>query len=246
LIEAGYEDLRDVPADRITKPKHQRVWRVSKSGKAELDAAAGELIRRMDYPRYYLDFETINPAVPVWANTRPYMQVPFQWSCHIEHADGTLEHHAFLAEGGDDPRRGFSESLVKVLGESGPVVVYNAAFERSRMQEMAEAFPELAPALEVACKRIVDLLPIAREHYYHPEMRGSWSIKDVLRTIAPDLAYEGMAVADGGMAQEAFAELMQPDIVPERRKALRDALLEYCERDTLAMVRIAHYFSNGI
>ena len=96
-----------------------------------------------------------------------------------------------------------------------------------------------------AIDRIVDLYPIAREYYCHPEMRGSWSLKDVLPTIAPDLAYDDLEVANGGMAQEAFAEIMQPEISPERRQQLHDALLLYCERDTLAMVRIAHYFEGG-
>jgi hypothetical protein len=110
------------------------------------------------------------------------------------------------------------------------------------MQELAEHFPALAAALEGAIDRIVDLLPIAREYYYHPDMRGSWSIKAVLPTIAPDLAYDNLEVANGDMAQQAFAEIMQAETSPERRQQLHDALLLYCEMDTLAMVRMAHYF----
>ena len=131
------------------------------------------------------------------------------------------------------------------MGIKGPIFVYNASFERSRMQELAEYYPDLASALIAAIDRIVDLLPIAREYYYHPDMRGSWSIKAVLPTIAPDLAYNNLEVANGGMAQEAFSEIMQGKTLPERRKQLRDALLLYCERDTLAMVRIVHYFEDG-
>ena len=127
----------------------------------------------------------------------------------------------------------------------GPIFVYNASFERSRMQELANYYPDLASALIAAIDRIVDLLPIAREYYYHPDMRGSWSIKAVLPTIAPDLAYNNLEVANGGMAQEAFAEIMQADTLPERRQQLRKDLLLYCERDTLAMVRIVHYFEDG-
>jgi hypothetical protein len=246
LRNDGYTDLRDVPEERIEGWKHQRVWRATKSGQAELNPEAGRIIATLPYPRYYIDFETINPAVPVWAGTRPYMQVPFQWSCHIETAKGVMTHCAYLADGQSDPRRPFAMSLIDAVGTNGPVFVYNAPFERSRMQELAEYYPDLAPALEAAIDRIVDLLPIAREHYYHPNMRGSWSIKAVLPTIAPDLAYDNLEVANGGMAQDAFAEIMQPETLPERRQLLRDALLLYCERDTLAMVRIAHYFENGI
>lgn len=246
LRAEGYTDLRDVPEDRLRNLNHQRVWRVSKNGLAELNPEAGKIIVALPYPRYYIDFETINPAIPVWAGTRPYMQVPFQWSCHIETSKGIITHSAFLADGQSDPRRHFAESLIKVVGDIGPIFVYNAPFERSRMQELANYYPDLATALEAAIDRIVDLLPIAREYYYHPEMRGSWSIKAVLPTIAPDLSYENLEVANGGMAQDAFTEMMHPDTLPERRQQLHDALLLYCERDTLAMVRIAHYFENGV
>ena len=245
LRAEGYTDLRNVPEERLGNWNHKRVWRITKSGQAELNPEAGRVIAALPYPRYYIDFETINPAVPVWAGTRPYMQVPFQWSCHIETAKGVMSHCAYLADGQSDPRRPFAISLIDAVGISGPVFVYNAPFERSRMQELAEYYPDLAPALEAAIDRIVDLLPIAREHYYHPDMRGSWSIKAVLPTIAPDLAYDNLEVANGGMAQEAFAEIMHPETLPDRRQNLHDALLLYCERDTLAMVRIAHYFESG-
>ena len=245
LRNEGYADLRDVPEARLTNPNYQRIWRATKYGLAELNPAAGKLIAALPYPRYYIDFETINPAVPLWANTRPYMQVPFQWSCHIETAKDEITHCAFLADGQSDPRRPFAESLITAIGASGPIFVYNAPFERSRMQELAAIYADLAPALIAATQRIVDLLPIAREHYYHPDMRGSWSIKAVLPTIAPDLAYDNLEVANGGMAQEAFSELMHPTTSPERFTQLRDALLSYCERDTLAMVRIVHFFESS-
>jgi Domain of unknown function(DUF2779) len=245
LRAEGYTDLRDVPEERMENWKHQRVWRVTKSGVAELNSEAGKIIAALPYPRYYIDFETINPAVPVWAGTRPYMQVPFQWSCHIESAKSVMTHSAFLADGLSDPRRPFTESLIDAVGTHGPIFVYNAPFERSRMQELADYYPDLTPALSAAIDRLVDLLPIAREHYYHPEMRGSWSIKAVLPTIAPDLAYDNLEVANGGMAQEAFGEIMHSDTLPERRQQLHNALLLYCERDTVAMVRIAHYFEGA-
>ncbi len=245
LRAEGYIDLRDVPEERLKKPNHQRVWRVTKSGQPELHPEAGKIIAALPYPRYYIDFETINPAVPVWAGTRPYMQVPFQWSCHTEAAKGVMEHCAFLADGQSDPRRPFAESLIDAVGTNGPIFVYNAPFERTRMQELAEYLPDLATALEAAIDRIVDLYPIAREYYYHSDMRGSWSIKAVLPTIAPDLAYDTLEVANGGMAQEAFTEIMQPETSPERRQQLHNSLLSYCERDTLAMVRIAHYFEGA-
>lgn len=245
LRREGYADLRDVPEERLEGRRNQLVWRATKSGHAELSPEAGNIISALPFPRYYIDFETINPAVPIWSGTRPYMQVPFQWSCHIETEQGAMSHCAYLSDGLSDPRRPFAESLIKAVGNFGPVFVYNAPFERSRMLELSEFFPNLAFSLTAIIKRLVDLLPIARENYYHPDMRGSWSIKAVLPTIAPDLNYDNLEVANGGMAQDAFAEIIHAKTLPERRQQLRDALLMYCERDTLALVRISHYFEKN-
>ena len=145
----GYADLRDVPEDRLEKAIHQKVQRVTKSGIPELNSEAGRLVRVLPYPRYYLDFETIAFAVPRWANTRPYQQVPFQFSCHIELAPGTVAPSSFLSTDGTDPRRAFALAVIEAvnpkllhdlgLQESapGPVLVYNAAFERKRIEELA-------------------------------------------------------------------------------------------------------------
>ena len=124
-------------------------------------------------------------------------------------------------------------------------MVYNQGFEKGRLQELANDFPHLAEPIQAILERIFDLLPIAREYYYHPDMRGSWSIKAVLPTIAPELDYADLPVSHGMMAMETFAILMQAEIDAELKKLLRQALYEYCERDTLAMVKIAHYFAQG-
>jgi hypothetical protein len=208
----------------------------------ELNPKAGETLVALSFPRYYIDFETFQPAVPVWAGTRPYQQTPYQWSCHIERKSGPLEHLEFLSHDGSDPRRPFAETLIKAVRARGPVFVYNASFEGGRLNESGEAFPDLAPALDAISARFVDLLPLARNHYYHRDMRGSWSIKAVLPTIAPELSYDGLGVADGAMAAEAFAEMLHPQTEPKRATEIRQALLEYCGRDTLAMVKIAHFF----
>lgn len=242
LRKKGYGDLRKVPQKLITAPKLVRIWRATKSGKAELDAEAGRKLSALGYPRYYLDFETINSAVPIWAKTRPYAQVPFQWSCHIERKVGKLEHKAFLADGENDPRLALAKSMIRALGRKGPILAYNAGFEKGRIKELADNLPKQASALRAILKRIIDLLPIARDHYYHREMRGSWSIKSVLPTIAPELSYDNLEVADGGMAQEAFAEILHPETSLKRSRQLRKDLLEYCERDTLAMAKVARYF----
>ncbi|MHB8472332.1 MAG: DUF2779 domain-containing protein [Gammaproteobacteria bacterium] len=245
LRAEGYTDLREVPKGRLTKANHVHIWKASVTGKATLHPQAGKLLKKYPYPRYYFDFETINPAVPIWAGTRPYQQVPFQWSCHREDRNGKLQASAFLAPDADDPRRACAESLLKAVGNSGPIFAYNASFESGRLKELGSAFPDLKASLDAVRERIVDLLPSTRAHYYHPDMRGSFSIKFVLPTVAPELNYENLDVADGAMAQEAFKEMIHPDTRAKRRKALRDALLEYCDQDTLALVRLARFFQGN-
>ena len=245
LKAEGFRDLREVPAERFVNPRHIRVHRSSISGLPELDDEAVRLLNALPYPRYYLDFETISFVVPIWVNTSPYVQIPFQWSCHIENIQGQVTHRDFLDSSGSDPRRAFAESLIETLGEVGPIVVYNATFEGARMKELASNFPDLAKPLMSAAGRLFDLLPIARNYYYHPDMKGSWSIKKVLPTIAPELEYVNLLVGNGGMAQDAYREVINPNTGAERRAQLIEGLLRYCEQDTLAMIKIADAFSGG-
>ena len=220
------------------------IQRASKTGKPRFDKrAARQEMASLPYPRYYLDFETMSFAIPRWEGTRPYAtQVPFQWSCHIEYAPGKLRHDMFLDVSGDDPRRAFAEAMIGALGSEGPVLVYNAVFEKGRISELAERFADLSPALLKINERVVDLLPMARQHYYHPAMKGSWTLKAVLPAVAPDLAYDGLEVGNGGEAQLAYAEIVHPDTPDERKQQLTAGLREYCALDTLAMVRLAWFF----
>lgn len=246
LKARGYDDLRDIPAGVLTNDRHERVRQVTVSGRRYLDRkSTAALMDGLSWPRYFLDFESVNPAVPIWAGSRPFQQIPFQWSCHVLARTGEMRHEAFLADDEGDPRRAFAESLIRTVRIRGPILVYNATFEVSRLRELARDFPDLASALEAIIERVVDLLPMARDHYYHPAMRGSWSIKAVLPTIAPELAYDDLMVADGGMAQQAFLEILDAATPEERREALREGLLVYCARDTEAMVRLADFFARG-
>jgi CRISPR/Cas system-associated exonuclease Cas4 (RecB family) len=243
LRAEGWRDIREVPASYPLTDTQRRVREVTKRGRAVLSPEAKDEIDGLSWPRQYMDFETVAPAVPEWAGTRPYQQVPFQWSGHVEAEDGSLRHHEFLAEGDGDPRRAFAESLVAGFTGPGPVLVYNATFEKRILKETAEAFPDLARKLKRISARVFDLLPVARKYYYHPAMRGSWSIKSVLPTVAPDLTYTGLAVSDGGEAQTAFQEMRALPKGSAEREEGRRALLEYCERDTYAMVVLARFFA---
>jgi hypothetical protein len=247
LRTKGHTDARTVPEEYLNSTQRW-IQRVSQTGQAELDATAAHILSAYSYPRYYLDFETITLAVPRWAQTSPYRtQVPFQWSCHIEYANkengtGDLQHAMFLDVSGDDPRRACAESLIATLGTEGPIFVYYQAFEKGRIKEMAELYPDLAASLLALNDRIVDLLPIARAHYYHPAMKGSWSIKAVLPTVAPEISYGDLDVSDGMAAQDAYKEILHTQTPEERKMMLESGLRDYCTLDTLAMVRLAHFF----
>jgi hypothetical protein len=199
----------------------------------------------LDYPRFYFDFETIDFAVPVWAGTRPYEKIPFQWSCHVERSPGAFEHRHFLDLSGNDPSRACAEALLRTLETAGPVIAYNAGFEKGVLAALAARFPDLAPALEAVIDRLADPLPVIRRHYYHREMRGSRSLKKVLPTISPDLAYDRLdEVKEGADAQNAYHEAIANGVTDARRNEIRDQLLAYCERDTWAIV-VLTWFLEG-
>lgn len=246
LLSEGIEDIRDIPEGRLEKDSHERVRRVTVTGRAELDPEAGEHLDSLPYPRYYLDFETINFAVPIWAGTRPYLQLPFQWSCHIKGKRGKIRHVEFLDTTGNAPMRSCAEKLLATLGDNGPIMSYGS-FEKTRLKELGEMFPDLAGGLNKLRDRVVDLLPLARKHYYHPDMKGSWSIKEVLPTVAPELDYGNLdEVQDGSGAQIAYLEAISPETSKSRRAKLKTKLRQYCKMDTLGLVKLAEFFQEGM
>ena len=242
LETKGFVNGIDVP-DEYLNDTNRHIKSVTKSGKHHLDKAAKSVIDALPYPRYYFDFETIAFTIPKWAGTRPFQQIPFQWSCHMEDSDGRLTHYEFLDASGNDPRRACAEKMIEIMGDHGPVIVYNQAFEMRVINELAELFPDLSKKLLAMNARVFDLLPLMRKHYYHPDMYGSWSIKAVLPTIAPELSYDNLEVGNGGDAQEAYLEITHPETPQESKIMLEDALLKYCEQDTLAMVKIVEFIA---
>ncbi|WP_254620841.1 DUF2779 domain-containing protein [Sphingomonas sp. CL5.1] len=239
-IEQGIDDLFAVDPTALTNAIHARVHRATLSGEVYHDVeGARAAMADWAFPRTWLDFETIGFAVPRWIGTRPYQQVPFQFSAHVEAADGAIVHREFLNLDGGDPRRPCAEALIEMVPPSGAVIAYNASFERGRIMELAAAFPDLAAALEAIAGRIVDLLPVTRANWYHRDQRGSWSIKAVLPTIAAEMDYAGLEVKDGGSAQEAYVEAIAVGTTLARRVALDAALRAYCGRDTEAMIILA-------
>jgi hypothetical protein len=245
LKAEGIRDIRDIPARRLKNDKQEWVRRVTLSGKPELRPGAKQAISGLPHPRYYLDFETTAFAVPIWAGTRPYQTLPFQWSCHIEDPPGKFRHAEFIDCSGQPPMRPFIESFLKALGTKGPIFIYSN-FEKTRLNELAVIYPDVAEKISKVVNRCVDLLAIARENYYHPDMRGSWSIKYVVPTIAPQINYQALGeIQDGGAAQFAYIRLLEPDMLEEEKERLHRNLLEYCKLDTLATVELVKFFSSG-
>lgn len=239
-------DLRDVD-DALLNPAQRRVKQATVAGSAYFDAkGAAEDLRPFGDSAYFLDFETVNPAIPLWAGTRPFEQRPFQFSVHRIDRTGNLSEDGFLDLTGEDPSRHFAEALINACREPLPIFAYNATFERGRIDDLARRFPEFAVELGAIADRLADLQPIAQMRYYHPDQQGSWSIKSVLPTIAPDLSYAELdGVKEGGMASQAYLQAIHPDTSPEEKAALAKQLTAYCRLDTLAMVRIWQFFRAG-
>lgn len=243
IADTGIIEMSDVPDDLLNS-KQIRVKTATISGQTYFDqAGAIEALACHDLPGYFMDFETIQFPVPIWAGTKPYQIIPFQFSVHRLSIDGKLEQlKPFLDLSGNDPSRAFAEALITSCGKRGPIFVYQEAFEKSRIKELAIRFPDLAEQLEVLNTRVVDLLPIARKYYYHPNQQGSWSIKKVLPAVC-GLSYTDLDVQDGGMAMEAFLEAIAPNINITRKDEINRQLLDYCARDTYAMVLLWAVFT---
>jgi hypothetical protein len=241
LEAEGYRDIRDIPAGYLTNKTAEWCRAVAVVGEPDLDPAAAEELSQLGWPRYYFDFETMGPAVPKFTGTSPYKPQAFQWSCHIECEDGTLEHEEFLAAGGEAPMRPCAESLIEALGDTGPIYMYTS-YERTVINSLACLYPDLEQPLKAITDRLYDLHPVTKRNYCHPDLHGSWSIKAVLPTVAPDLSYDELDIVNNGaMAEPVFLESISAASSAEHSIELRKALLRYCKLDTEAMVRLAHY-----
>ncbi|MFU8832436.1 MAG: DUF2779 domain-containing protein, partial [Wenzhouxiangella sp.] len=187
-------------------------------------------------PLYYLDFEAFQPVLPHYRGTRPFQAIPFQYSLHIEGQDGDLTHHEYLHTEKTDPRPALAKALLEALGETGSIVVYSG-YERRMLNELATALPELAPRLRAATDRLWDLLPIIRNHYYHPDFNGSFSIKSVLPALVPGANWSELDITDGLAAANAYQQaLTEPN--PQARQTIFENLRAYCQQDTLAMLEL--------
>jgi len=202
-----------------------------------------KFLKDMSSPVSFLDFETIATAIPLFDGTRPYQQVPFQFSLHCDDGSGEYRHHEYLDDGKTDPRPELIRQLLDLLPPKGSVLVYYMPFERSRLQELAESFPQYRKQLLAICERLVDLIiPFRNRYVYHYKMNGSASIKSVLPALFPELDYSKLNISDGGMASLAYLDLF---CLTDKKQiaSIRENLLEYCKMDTYAMVKLYEYLN---
>jgi hypothetical protein len=240
LYRNGIIRLDDVPEDFPLNKNNKLQLDVFKSGKPLIDKnAINNFISDLHYPLYFMDFETFQPAVPLFDNSKPYQQIPFQYSVFLKtNKNSEAEHFEFLAEPGEDPRKKFTENLLIVTKGKGDVLVYNKTFEITRLNEIARDFPEYADEIEKLVSRIKDLMiPFQKKYYYAPEMKGSYSIKAVLPALVPELSYDELEINEGGLASIAY-ESLQTETDLMFIAEIKQQLLEYCKLDTLGMVRI--------
>lgn len=198
-----------------------------------------EFLSQLQYPLYFMDFETIMTSIPEHDGHWPYRQVPFQYSVHIQHLkQDDVMHHEYISTPNSNPCKTFIENLIKVLGKKGSIIVYNKTFENTRLNELKEEFPEYQNEIELIQQRLVDLMvPFRKKHYYLPEMKGSYSIKYVLPALVPEYSYENLAIGNGGDASAAYYNL-KFETNQETIDLVMANLFEYCKLDTLAMVKI--------
>lgn len=247
--EFGYTSLLEVPDESLLGKDRELYLRIKYAhaqGAEFLSPSIAQTLKDLPYPRYYFDFEGIDLPVPRWSGVRPYEQIPFQWSCHIEREPGKFEHHAFLDVTGEDPSLPCIERMREVLDETddGPIIVYYQTYERHRLMELAERHPQFLELMETYIRRLYDLHPVVKANYYHPDMKGSFSIKKVLPPIAPDLKYSELEeVQEGTGAQIAYLHAAFAALGKRKRHRLVNNMLAYCEQDTWAMVVVMAYLA---
>ena len=248
LEDAGVESISEIPENLKLKPKQQ--WQVSAVKADEPIVKANKIesfLNSLDYPLYFLDYETLADVVPPFDGLKPYQQLPFQYSLHILNSpDSDVEHYEYLHADQSNPAEPLVQQLIKELGEKGSILTWSKRFEQGCNELMAKLLPQHKEALDAINTRILDLMdPFAYGWYIDAEFRGSASIKSVLPVLAPDLSYKDLDVQEGGSAQRLWMDAILRDNYSGDRDELMDSLLEYCKLDTLAMVRIFEFLSKG-
>jgi hypothetical protein len=239
LVALGVHSIHDIPEDYPLSGRLRRACTSVKTGKPWFSPELKDELKGLRYPLYYMDFETVNPAIPRFTGMRPYDQIPFQWSVHLQRQPNSApEHFDFLATDKSDPRPAFISALCETLGDRGSIMVYFQQFESQRLADLASWLPGFSARIKKIHQRLWDLLPVIRNHVYHPQFGGSYSLKSVLPALVPEMTYEGMEVPNGLAAGLAWESLVGGGLDRDDQDRIREALMDYCGQDTLGLVKI--------
>lgn len=241
LEKLGVISIDNVPPNFPLSDKQRFQVQVAQSNQASIDSdLIGKSFEKLQYPIYFIDYESFNPAIPMYDGYKPYDQIPFQWSLHVkETPTSELKHYEFIETQQIDPIVNFLSAMKSVVGTNGSVIVWNKAFEGTQNKRMGEIHPEFKEFCESMNSRLYDLMEIFRDGLYADrKFKGSYSIKKVLPVLVPSLSYKGMNIAEGATAMASWNEMVYGNANSTQKEQIRADLLKYCELDTLAMVRI--------
>ncbi len=238
LNELGVDCIEEIPEDFELTENQSHVRRCVQTGKAHVADDLKSMLATAKFPIYYLDFETLMTALPLYPDVAPYTQLPTQYSIHKCSVPGKIEnHYEFLSDPSHDSRKALATNLIEALGKEGSIIVYSS-FEKTILNNLAIQYPELAKDLSAIATRLIDLNAIILKSFYHPDFHGSTSIKVTLPVLAPELSYDDLEIKDGGTAVVTFAYLALGRFNAKDAELAKKNLLRYCERDTLAMVEL--------
>ena len=242
LIDSKIYDILDIPDDMEFSKKIQKQISVHKRGRAEIDhEGIKEELKTLQFPLYFLDYESFNPAIPRFIGYKPYQHIPFQFSLHkLDSIDSEPIHEEFFYAGQDDPAPLLIADLKKKIGKVGSVIVWNRTFEESHINKhIATRLQEYADFIQGVNARIFDLMTIfSKQLHIHPDFHGSASIKKVLPVLCPELSYEELDIGNGSEAMNTWNKMVTEDISDNDRAETEKAMREYCGLDTYAMYTI--------
>jgi hypothetical protein len=245
LIDEEIYNVSDVPDDmKLSVPQKNQV-EATKTGNVKIDKASIErILGDLVFQLYFLDYETVSTAVPLYEGCKPYQQVPFQYSLHVQREPhGKLEHYEYLSMDSDKlPAQELLAGLRELMDDDGSVIVWHKTFEMGRNREMGETYPEYSQFMTSVNDRIFDLKDIfSKQYFIHPDFRGSNSIKDVLPVLVPELSYKELGIQNGMIAPIRWYDAVTGAVSTEEAQVIFDDLIKYCGLDTLAMVKIYEY-----
>ena len=243
LYSLGISSLIDIPDDfKLNLNQKIQVNSIKENSVFINKIEIKKWIDSLNYPLYYLDFESFQTAIPLFNNSRPYQQICFQYSLHIQNLENDniekIKHKDFLYQDKCDPREDFIKNLIEDLNDVGSIIVYNKTFEITRLKELSKDFPIYEPKIKLIINRIVDLYDIFKNFwYYHPLQKGSTSIKTILPLFS-DKNYNDLLINNGNDASLEYMKFLLSDISDEDKKNIKINLIEYCKQDTFAEIII--------